>query len=87
MTSARLIIPIDKAGRVVLPKELRDRLGLHAGAEFEVVEDAARIILQPIEKEPTLVRKGNVLVFVPEEDTGHEDIVQKDRLDRDRKFR
>lgn len=88
MATARVIIPIDKAGRVVLPKEVRDHFGLQAGNEFEVIEEARRIILQPVEKQPKLVRKGGVLVFEPEEDFSKEgeDIVKKIRQERDQRF-
>ena len=87
MATERIVIPIDKAGRVVLPKEMRDRLRIHAGNEFEVIEEEDRIVLKPAEKEPKLVRKGSVLVFVPDEDLSKEgeDIVKKLRAERDRR--
>jgi AbrB family looped-hinge helix DNA binding protein len=86
MATARVTIPIDKAGRVVLPKEVRDRLGIQAGNEFEVIEEENRIVLKPVEKQPKLVRKGSVLVFSPEEDFSQgEDIVKKVRAERDRR--
>lgn len=88
MASEVLHIPIDKAGRVVLPKEIRDRMGLPAGTEFEVIEEKDRIILKPVEKQPKLVRKGSFLVFVSDESPKNVDIVgliKKDREDRIRK--
>jgi AbrB family looped-hinge helix DNA binding protein len=87
MATARVIIPIDGAGRVVLPKSLRDRLGLQAGSEFEVIEEDNRIVLKPVEKQPKLVSKDGVLVFVPDADFSKEgeDIVKKTREERDRK--
>lgn len=36
-----MITTIDKAGRVVVPKAMRDRLGLAPGTELEIVEDGA----------------------------------------------
>lgn len=38
---------MDRVGRVVLPKRLRDELGLEANAEFDAVIDGAAIRLQP----------------------------------------
>ena len=38
---------MDRVGRVVLPKRLRDRLGLEPDTEFDVVVDGAAIRLQP----------------------------------------
>lgn len=87
MAAAKITIPIDGAGRVVLPKSLRDRLGLQAGSEFEVIEEENRIVLKPVEKEPKLVSKDGVLVFVPEADFSKEgeDVVKKVREERDRR--
>lgn len=87
MATAKITIPIDGAGRVVLPKSLRDRLGLQAGSEFEVIEEENRIVLKPVEKEPKLVSKNGVLVFVPDADFSKagEDPVKKSREERDRR--
>lgn len=89
MAQKALRIPIDKAGRVVLPKEIRDRFGLTAGSEFEVKEEKDRIVLRPVEREPRLVKKGGVLVYVPDESPLDVDIVElikKQREERSRKF-
>lgn len=38
---------IDAGGRVVIPKPVRDRLGLHPGAEVEVVEADGKVEISP----------------------------------------
>jgi AbrB family looped-hinge helix DNA binding protein len=38
---------IDSAGRVVIPKPLRDRMGLAPGAELELREREGRIEIEP----------------------------------------
>lgn len=43
---------IDKAGRIVVPKKLRDRLGLVAGTEVEIDEDGSALRVEPILDQP-----------------------------------
>lgn len=52
---------IDKAGRLVIPKELRDRLGLQPGV-VDVVADGAALRVEPIAGE-TLEERGGRLVI------------------------
>lgn len=40
-------VTMDRAGRIVLPKAIRDQLGLSANDEFEVAIDGRGIRLQP----------------------------------------
>ena len=43
-----MMVSIDRAGRVVIPKEIRDRLSLAADAEFEIDTVGAEIRLTPV---------------------------------------
>jgi len=53
---------LDKSGRVVLPKPLRQRLGLRAGTTFEATEAAEGLLLRPITQRPSLVERNGFLV-------------------------
>jgi AbrB family looped-hinge helix DNA binding protein len=53
---------LDKSGRVVLPKPLRQRLGLRAGATFEATEAAEGLLLRPVTERPSLVERNGFLV-------------------------
>lgn len=53
---------LDKSGRVVLPKPLRQRMGLRAGTTFEATEAAGGVLLRPITRRPSLVENGGFLV-------------------------
>ena len=54
---------LDKIGRVMIPKQLRDSMGLEPGATFEVLETSSGIELQlPERAQAQLVRKGQFLV-------------------------
>jgi AbrB family looped-hinge helix DNA binding protein len=52
-------VTIDKAGRIVVPKPTRDRLGLRAESKLELVENDEGFQLTPIEATARLVRRPN----------------------------
>lgn len=66
-------VTIDKFGRIVIPKPVRDALGLSAGTKLrlETMESEngdQEIALRPEREQPPFVRKGrgNVLVYTGE---------------------
>ncbi len=52
---------IDKAGRLVIPKPLRDHLGLRAGV-VEVVADGAGLRVEPLAGESLDERDGRLVI-------------------------
>lgn len=57
---------IDGAGRVVIPKAVRDRLGLSGGQAVDVSEREGRIEIEPAPTPMTLVGDEGGVVAVPE---------------------
>lgn len=57
---------IDGAGRVVIPKPLRDELGLRGGEEIEVTVRDGRVEIEPAPTPMKLVRRKGALVAEPE---------------------
>ncbi|HEV2952633.1 MAG TPA: AbrB/MazE/SpoVT family DNA-binding domain-containing protein [Candidatus Dormibacteraeota bacterium] len=53
---------VDKAGRIVVPKALRDQLGLEPGTELEAEVEGGRLVARPIGPEVVLVLEGGRLV-------------------------
>jgi len=45
-----MLVTIDGAGRVVIPKALRDALGLGPESQLEIIPDGAGLRLDPVEK-------------------------------------
>lgn len=54
---------LDRFGRVVVPKDIRDRLELRPGAEVEIEMKGHAIVLKPVEHEPSLTVKEGILVY------------------------
>ena len=57
-----MTVTIDKAGRIVVPKNLRDRMNLVAGTPLEIALSSTGITLRKIAAQPSLIRKAGILV-------------------------
>lgn len=57
------LVPIDRAGRIVLPKGVRQELAIKAGDLFSVSIQGTAVRLTPNKEATGLVRKGKALVF------------------------
>jgi AbrB family looped-hinge helix DNA binding protein len=76
---------IDKAGRVVIPKQVRDNLGLRAGDALELESDGETLHLHPVRTQAVLRKKHGILVYCG--DSSGIDIVEAIREDRERRMR
>jgi AbrB family looped-hinge helix DNA binding protein len=56
-------VTIDQAGRIVVPKAVRERLGLRKNSELELEETAEGIVLKPVQEESLWRRENGWLVF------------------------
>ena len=45
---------IDRSGRIVVPKRLRERFGFRPDSEIEVVEGPGGLLLRPAQEKPSL---------------------------------
>lgn len=59
---------IDSAGRLVVPKAIRDRLGLTGGQSVEIRERDGTIEIEPVATPMTVRKRRGVPVAVPEND-------------------
>ncbi len=78
-------ITIDRLGRIVVPKKVRDRFHLVAGTALELDVESDGIRIRPVDQEPSLLRKQGVLIHHGPETVNLDmaDFVNRDRSNRD----
>jgi len=64
--ASRATVTIDKAGRIVLPKPIRDALQLKPGSSLEIEQHDDAILLRPPRAAAVMIQKNGFWVF----DTG-----------------
>jgi AbrB family looped-hinge helix DNA binding protein len=56
-------VTLDKAGRVVIPKAVRDELHLEPGDTLELESEGERVMLRPVRASSPLRKEHGVWVF------------------------
>lgn len=76
------LITIDESGRVLIPKQVREQLGIKTEAQLSLEIKEGRIILQPISKEAETYYEQGILVVKTERIDNLETIVDELREER-----
>jgi AbrB family looped-hinge helix DNA binding protein len=58
-----MTVPIDQAGRIVLPKDVRQELAIKPGDTLKLSIHGSSVTLTPNKEATGFVRKGHALVF------------------------
>lgn len=56
------MVTVDSKGRVVLPQEIRERLGITAGTEVEIHEENGKAVVEPEDDPEHVIEKMEVLI-------------------------
>jgi AbrB family looped-hinge helix DNA binding protein len=75
---------LDKFGRIVIPKQVRDDLGLSPGSVLKIEERDQGIVLKSIAESSPLLLKDGILVFTGEVEGDLEAAFRRDRDERSR---
>ena len=59
---------IDRAGRIVVPKPIREAANLRPGTEVEFRVQGGHVEIKPVPLTVSLQRRGSLVVAVPEAD-------------------
>ncbi len=79
-----MAVRIDKLGRIVVPKNIRQRLGLKPGAELEISEQLGGILLRRPHQVPSMVQVDGLWVHqgAPEPGVNWDQVIQDSREER-----
>lgn len=61
-----VVIPMDKAGRVVLPKHVREELAIKPGDRLKISINGNAVTLRPTNDQSGFIKRGRALVFSSE---------------------
>jgi len=56
-------LTVDKAGRVVIPKKLRDELHLSSGDSLEIESQGDELVLRPVHEKATMFKEDGMWVI------------------------
>jgi AbrB family looped-hinge helix DNA binding protein len=80
-------VTIDRAGRVVLPKKVRDSMRLSPGTTLELQSEGEQITLKPVRPQATLRKESGIWVFQgPQINAPIADLIDQAREKRSREL-
>jgi AbrB family looped-hinge helix DNA binding protein len=78
-------VSVDKAGRVVLPKPLRDKMQLAPGDQLVIESECERITLRPVRPQATMKKEYGIWVYQGELSAASiPDLIDRERENRGR---
>lgn len=94
MVFMNTIVEIDKAGRIVVPKKLRDALHLVPGTRLSIERSGDRLTLMPSSIAAQLVIEDGVPLIFPADQSNVPvltaemvtELIEQGRLERERRF-
>ncbi|MBI2567618.1 MAG: AbrB/MazE/SpoVT family DNA-binding domain-containing protein [Candidatus Schekmanbacteria bacterium] len=76
------VTSIDRFGRIVIPKDLREALALSPGTSVSVERRGDGLVVERVHASPILVKKDGVLLFTGEAAGDLEQALELDRKSR-----
>jgi len=81
-----MITTLDKFGRIIIPKRLREDLGINSETALNISEDNKRIVIELVKEKTTIVNRDGILVFTGKLEKKRIDLIKSDRNKRMRKL-
>jgi AbrB family looped-hinge helix DNA binding protein len=77
-----MIATLDKFGRVLIPKKIREHLGISKNSSINITGEGNRIIIEPVIKNKPIIKKDGFMVFTGKIQTDMKDEISLSRSKR-----
>lgn len=81
-----MLTKLDRFGRVIIPKRLREELGINPETKLNISEEGQKIVIELVKDKSPAVNRNGILVFTGKLDSKEKDLIKSDRNNRMRKL-
>ncbi|MDZ7766237.1 MAG: AbrB/MazE/SpoVT family DNA-binding domain-containing protein [Melioribacteraceae bacterium] len=81
-----MLTKLDRFGRVIIPKRLREELGINPETKLNISEEGQKIVIELVKDKSPAVNRNGILVFTGKLDSKEKDLIKSDRNKRMRKL-
>ncbi|MBN2710652.1 MAG: AbrB/MazE/SpoVT family DNA-binding domain-containing protein [Calditrichaceae bacterium] len=81
-----MLTTLDKFGRILIPKKIREHLGITSNSSLNVIEDGDRVVIERIKEEEPVIEKEGILVFTGKLSGDLQNLINTDRYRRANKL-
>ncbi len=81
-----MVTTLDRYGRLIIPKKLREHLGITKDTNLNIHEEGKRIIIEPVQSKDVLVVKEGILVYTGNISGEADKLLKTDRKNQDQKL-
>jgi len=81
-----MVTTLDKFGRVIIPKRVREHLGINTKTSLNISEDGKRIVIELIKEKTPVVDRDGILVFTGKLEDKNSELIKSNRNRRMKKL-
>ncbi len=81
-----MITNLDKFDRVIIPKKLRENLGMNAETTLNISEEDKKKVIELVKEKTPVVNRDGIPVFTGKLDKKRSDLIKSDRNKRMQKL-
>ncbi|MEM8526374.1 MAG: AbrB/MazE/SpoVT family DNA-binding domain-containing protein [Bacteroidota bacterium] len=81
-----MTITLDRYGRILIPKKIREALGIRENMNLQLNQEGNQIIIEPLNENSLYVEENGFIFLNSTVNMPKQDLVMEDRLSREQKL-